>query len=108
MAELARHTRLPLATNMAMTHVAASITNLTYACDTHYPWQEEEVVHGGRIVFEQGAVRVPTRPGLGVKLDRVALARLHEQYLGCGVRNRDDLTQMRKYEPGFTGKNPRF
>jgi len=26
---------------MAMTHVAASIPNLTYACDTHYPWQDE-------------------------------------------------------------------
>ena len=33
---------------MAMTHVAASIPNLTYACDTHYPWQEEEVVEGDR------------------------------------------------------------
>ncbi|MEO7399257.1 MAG: enolase C-terminal domain-like protein, partial [Polaromonas sp.] len=33
---------------MAMTHVAAAIPNLTYACDTHYPWQEEEVIKGGR------------------------------------------------------------
>ena len=35
---------------MAMTHVAASIPNLTYACDTHYPWQEEEVIQGGRVI----------------------------------------------------------
>ena len=93
---------------MAMTHVAASIPNLTYACDTHYPWQEEEVIKGGRVVFEQGAVRVPTTPGLGVELDRGQLAELHAQYLSCGVRNRDDLSQMRKYEPGFSGKTPRF
>jgi glucarate dehydratase len=93
---------------MAMTHVAASIPNLTYACDTHYPWQEEEVVRGGRIVFDDGAVRVPTSPGLGVELDRDQLATLHEQYLRCGVRNRDDLAQMRKYDAGFTGKTPRF
>jgi glucarate dehydratase len=93
---------------MAMTHVAASIPNLTYACDTHYPWQEEEVVQGGRIAFKNGAVRVPTTPGLGVELDRERLAQLHEQYLACGVRNRDDLAQMRKYDPGFSGKNPRF
>ena len=93
---------------MAMTHVAASIPNLTYACDTHYPWQEEEVIEGGRVVFEQGAVRVPTKPGLGVQLDRARLAELHAQYLGCGVRNRDDLAQMRKYQPGFSGKTPRF
>ncbi|WP_187618545.1 glucarate dehydratase family protein [Paraburkholderia sp. UCT2] len=93
---------------MAMTHVAASIPNLTYACDTHYPWQEEEVIKGGRVEFDNGSVRVPTTPGLGVELDRERLAELHAQYLSCGVRNRDDLSQMRKYEPGFTGKNPRF
>ncbi|MGF6936086.1 glucarate dehydratase [Paraburkholderia sp. UCT70] len=93
---------------MAMTHVAASIPNLTYACDTHYPWQEEEVIKGGRVKFDNGAVRVPTTPGLGVELDHERLAELHAQYMSCGVRNRDDLSQMRKYEPGFTGKNPRF
>ncbi|MGF6851965.1 glucarate dehydratase family protein [Paraburkholderia sp. CI3] len=93
---------------MAMTHVAASIPNLTYACDTHYPWQEEEVIKGGRVEFDNGSVRVPTTPGLGVELDRERLAELYAQYLSCGVRNRDDLSQMRKYEPGFTGKNPRF
>nr|MBP6536366.1 glucarate dehydratase [Xylophilus sp.] len=93
---------------MAMTHVAASVPNLTYACDTHYPWQEEEVVKGGRIRFDNGSVVVPTTPGLGVELDYDALATLHEQYKTCGVRNRDDLTQMRKYDPSLTGKTPRF
>jgi len=93
---------------MAMTHVAASIPNLTYACDTHYPWQEEEVIEGGRIAFHDGAVRVPDLPGLGVRLDRSRLAALHEQYLACGVRQRDDLAQMRKYDPSFSGKVPRF
>lgn len=93
---------------MAMTHVAASIPNLTYACDTHYPWQEEEVIRGGRIVFDRGTVRVPTSPGLGVELDRAQLAALHEQYLRCGVRNRDDLAQMRRVDPTFTGRTPRF
>jgi glucarate dehydratase len=51
---------------------------------------------------------VPTTPGLGVVLDRHRLAELHEQYRACGVRNRDDLTQMRKYAPGFSGKNPTY
>lgn len=93
---------------MAMTHVAAAIPNLSYACDTHYPWQDEDIVRGGRIAFEQGCVRVPTKPGLGVELDRDALATLHNQYLSCGIRNRDDLKQMQKYDPTFTGKSPRF
>lgn len=93
---------------MAMTHLCASVPLLTYACDTHYPWQDEEVVEGGRLRFEDGSLRVPTGPGLGVTLDRTALARLHDNYLHCGIRNRDDLAQMRKYDPAFSGAQPRF
>lgn len=93
---------------MAMTHAAAAIPNLTYACDTHYPWQEEEVVKGGRIVFNEGAVKVPAVPGLGVEIDQAQLACLHQQYLDCGVRNRNDLAQMRKYDAAFSGTSPRF
>ena len=93
---------------MAMTHLCASVPLLTYACDTHYPWQDEEVVEGGRLKFEDGSLRVPTTPGLGVTLDRTALARLHDNYLHCGIRNRDDLRQMRKYDPAFSGVQPRF
>ncbi len=93
---------------MAMTHLCASVPLLTYACDTHYPWQDEEVVEGGRLKFEEGSLRVTTTPGLGVTIDRTALARLHDNYLHCGIRNRDDLGQMRKYDPTFTGTQPRF
>ena len=40
---------------MAMTHVAAASPNLSFACDTHYPWQTErdEVVAGGRIPIRE-------------------------------------------------------
>jgi glucarate dehydratase len=93
---------------IAMTHLAASVPHLSYACDTHYPWQDEEIVQGGRLQFENGSLRVPRGPGLGVQIDREALARLHDNYLHCGIRNRDDLGQMRKYDPTFTGKQPRY
>jgi glucarate dehydratase len=93
---------------IAMTHLAASVPHLAYACDTHYPWQDEEVVQGGRLKFENGSLRVPRGPGLGVTIDSGALARLHDNYLHCGIRNRDDLGQMRKYDPTFTGKQPRY
>ncbi len=93
---------------VAMTHLCASVPLLTYACDTHYPWQDKEVIAGGRLKFKNGSLRVPTAPGLGVTLDREALARLHDNYLRCGIRNRDDLAQMRKYDPAFTGIQPRF
>lgn len=93
---------------VAMVHLAASVPHLSYACDTHYPWQDDEVIEGGRLSFEDGSLRVPRTPGLGVTIDREALARLHDNYLRCGIRNRDDLGQMRKYDPSFTGRQPRF
>ncbi len=93
---------------MAMTHAAASIDNLNYACDTHYPWQEEEVIAGGKIRFENGTVRVPEKPGLGVELDPEALAVLAQNYLNCGIRARDDVAEMRKYQQDWSGKIPRY
>jgi len=92
----------------AMTHVGATIPNLAYACDTHYPWQVEEVITGGKLPIRNGCVAVPPGPGLGVTLDRNALARLHQQYLDCGIRKRDDATEMRKYDPTFNATRPRF
>ena len=86
----------------AMTHLAAAVPNLTYACDTHYPWQSEELLAGGRIRFEGGAVEVPSEPGLGIELDRAALARLHENYIACGLTRRDDEIEMQRVEPGWT------
>lgn len=92
----------------AMTHVGVTIPNLAYACDTHYPWQVEEVIEGGRLKFEGGTLAPPPGPGLGVKLDRDALKRLHRQYLDCGIRTRDDAKEMRKYRPDWSSARPRF
>jgi glucarate dehydratase len=92
----------------AMTHVGVTIPNLAYACDTHYPWQVEEVIEGGRLRFEGGTLAPPPGPGLGVKLDRDALKRLHRQYLDCGIRTRDDAKEMRKYRPDWSSARPRF
>lgn len=86
---------------MAMAHLAAATPNLTYACDTHYPWQYEDVLVGGRINIEDGCVAVTNAPGLGVELDRAALARLHQNYINCGLTKRDDEIEMQKVEPGW-------
>jgi glucarate dehydratase len=95
---------------MAMSHIAASVPNLTYACDTHYPWQEanEEVIVGGKIRFENGCVPIPRSPGLGVELDRDQMAKLHERFLSIDIRTRDDAAQMRKYDPNWANRKPRF
>jgi glucarate dehydratase len=96
---------------MAMTHVAAVCPNLTFACDTHYPWQVEkdEIVEGGRIGFHQGAVRIPDKPGLGVKLDYDQLARGRERYERISFRKRDDEAEMRKHvDPNWKRVLPRW
>jgi glucarate dehydratase len=92
----------------AMTHLAAAVPNLTYACDTHYPWQTDEIIVGGKLQFEDGALPVPDGPGLGVELDRDALARLHELYLASGLTKRDDESEMQKVEPGWKYRRPRW
>jgi glucarate dehydratase len=93
---------------MAMSHLASAVSNLTYACDTHYPWQDDEVIKGGKIAITGGCVTLTDAPGLGVELDREALAVLHERYLQCGVTERDDVAQMRKFRPDWTRKKPRY
>ncbi|NJQ01666.1 glucarate dehydratase family protein [Streptomyces zingiberis] len=81
----------------AMVHVAAATEHLSYACDTHWPWKESDVIAPGALEFRDGAVRVPDGPGLGVELDPDALARAHETYLRCGLTQRDDTGYMRRY-----------
>ncbi|GAA1019699.1 glucarate dehydratase [Acrocarpospora pleiomorpha] len=94
----------------AMTHLAAATPNLDYACDTHWPWKraDEDVIKPGAIGFVDGAVAVPDGPGLGVELDRDALGRLHEQYLSCGLRNRDDTGYMQTVDPSYRAVSPRW
>ncbi len=95
---------------MAMTHVAAATPNLTYACDTHYPWQSsDEIVDGGRIKIVDGKVRIPEKGGLGVELDYDQLARLKERYEKIPYRKRDDEAEMRKHvDPNWKRVLPRW
>ncbi|HEV8291562.1 MAG TPA: enolase C-terminal domain-like protein, partial [Tepidisphaeraceae bacterium] len=82
---------------MGMTHVAAATPHLTYACDTHYPWQSEqdEIVVGGRVPIKNGSVEISQKPGLGIEIDYDRLARGKERYRTCKYRKRDDEAEMR-------------
>ncbi|HVL25222.1 MAG TPA: enolase C-terminal domain-like protein [Thermomicrobiales bacterium] len=96
---------------LAMTHVAAATPHLTYDCDTHYPWLHEadEILAGGKVPIRDGMVTVPDAPGLGVEVDRDALARGHERYLRVPYRDRDDAGEMRKkYDPTWEKLIPRW
>jgi glucarate dehydratase len=101
---LSMHSNTHLGISLAaMTHVAATVPNLDYACDSHYPWQTEDVITR-RHVFDSGRLAVSDLPGLGVELDRDALAALHRRWLDDdgSMRDRDDAAAMRLAEPGWT------
>lgn len=96
---------------LAMVHLAAATSHLRYASDTHYPWQspDDEILVGGRVRFDGGAVRVPAGPGLGAEIDRDALARGRERYEQCGYRGRDDEAEMRQHvDPRWQRVIPRW
>jgi glucarate dehydratase len=107
--KLSMHSNSHLGISLAaMVHLGGALPEVPYALDTHYPWQSDEVIVGGRIKFEEGAVSVPSGPGLGVEIDREALARLHQNYIDCGLTKRDDLVEMRKVIPDWEFKKIRW
>lgn len=107
--DLSMHSNSHLGISLAaMVHLGAAIPNFKYALDTHYPWQSDEIIVGGRMKFENGSVAVPSGPGLGVELDRVALAKLHENYKKCGLTKRNDEIEMQKVQPDWKFKATRW
>jgi glucarate dehydratase len=94
----------------AMTHVASTVPNLHHACDSHYPWQSEDVLTE-RLTFTDAKVTVCDAPGLGVELDRAKLQFLHQRWLDDdgALRERDDAAAMRITDPEWvTPSTPRW
>lgn len=107
--DLSMHSNSHLGISLAaMVHLGAALPKMPYALDTHYPWQSDEVILGGRIKFTDGSVEVPDEPGLGVELDKVALARLHQNYINCGLKKRNDEIEMQKKVPGWKFQSTRW
>ena len=96
---------------MIMAHASAACPHLTYASDTHYPWQTglDEVVLGGRVPIVNGCVEITSKPGLGVDLDYDQLARGRERYAKLTYRKRDDEAEMRQHvDPNWKRILPRW
>lgn len=68
-----------------MLHLGAVIPNLSFAADAHYHHLVDDIIVGGKLQYEDGAIAVPTAPGLGVKLDRNKLAEYSELYRRLGA-----------------------
>jgi len=67
-----------------MLHLGAVLPNLTFAADAHYHHLMDDIIEGGKMRYENGAIRVPNGPGLGVRLDRDKLAQYSELYKRLG------------------------
>lgn len=67
-----------------MLHLGAVIPNLSFAADAHYHQLIDDVIEGGKFKYENGAIKVPTAPGLGVKLNREKLGEYSELYKRLG------------------------
>ena len=67
-----------------MLHLGAVLPNLSFAADAHYHHLADDIIAGGKFVYEGGSVAVPAGPGLGVRLDREKLAEYAELYRRLG------------------------
>jgi len=85
-----------------MLHLGSVIPNLSFAADAHYHQLQDDVILGGKFRYKNGAIAVPTTPGLGVTLDPDKLAEYSELYqrLGPYPYDQDPL------RPGWTPTIP--
>jgi glucarate dehydratase len=67
-----------------MLHLGAVLPNLSFAADAHYHQLADDVIEGGPMRYEDGAIRVPEGPGLGVKLNRDKMREYSELYKRLG------------------------
>ncbi|MCW3813487.1 hypothetical protein ONA91_03300 [Micromonospora sp. DR5-3] len=90
------------------THVGAAAPGDITALDTHWIWQDGQSLTRAPLRIRDGRIAVPTAPGLGIELDRDALAAAHELYLAHGLGARDDAVAMKYLVPGwaFDPKRP--
>lgn len=67
-----------------MLHLGAVLPNLAFAADAHYHHLTDDIIEGGLLKYEGGAIRVPDGPGLGVRLDREKVRCYSELYQRLG------------------------
>jgi glucarate dehydratase len=84
------------------THVGAAAPGEITALDTHWIWQDGQGLTQRPFEIRDGAIEVPSGPGLGVRLDREKVGAAHELYLEHGLGARDDGVAMQYLVPGWT------
>ncbi len=64
----------------AMLHTAVTIPEMTAAGDAHYHYLTDDIIQGGLLPYENGAIRPPEGPGLGVALDEEKMEKYERYY----------------------------
>lgn len=67
-----------------MLHLGAVVPNLTFSADAHYHHLKDDIIEGGKFEYQDGTIRVPELPGLGVRLDQDKLEEYAELYKEFG------------------------
>lgn len=67
-----------------MLHLGAAVPNLSFAADAHYHHITDDIIKGGKMKYNNGCIKVPTAPGLGVELDRDKLHQYAEYHKNAG------------------------
>ncbi len=67
-----------------MLHLGAVVPNLVFHADAHYHQLVDDIIVGGPMQYVNGAIAVPTKPGLGVEIDRDKLGKYAELYKSIG------------------------
>lgn len=89
-------------------HVAAAVPGEITAIDTHWIWQEgTERLTKEPLMIENGYIKIPRKPGLGVEVDMEQVQKAHELYLQENLGVRDDATAMQYLIPGWEFDNKR-
>lgn len=83
--DIAVHSSGELGIQLAtMLHLGAVLPNLKFKADAHYHQLTDDIIVGGPMRYENGAIKVPDGVGLGVELDRDKLGRYAELYKELG------------------------
>lgn len=69
----------------AYLHLSAALDHVRGPSQTLFRWYADDVIEGGPFKPRSGVVPVPDGSGLGVELDRAALARCHQRYCDEGA-----------------------
>ncbi len=64
----------------AMLQTASTIPEMTYAGDAHYHYLTDDIIEGGMMKYEDGCIKVPDGPGLGVTLDQDKMEKYSRYY----------------------------